>query len=173
LVARGEACDGADLAYTGLAHFTRAQGELDDEILMYQVEVGRGIDRPDGVPGEDWEDSAEFFNAMLPFWTAQRHFERGLATAVSAAAGAQSLCDAETGPAWVSGTVSYYDPNARILKFESGEVVGVAAEFEMRDDPSGDPASLDTGIQIEAEGIGFTDGSMMVKRATPSVPRGG
>jgi hypothetical protein len=167
LAARGESCAGAELAQSTVDRLDRLRDELAQEIFVQRGIVGRDTDPPGGTPGEDWDDAHDFVNAMAQYWQAEQQYDEGFATAVSAAADMQGLCDAETGPELEEGTVSYYDPNARVLEFEFGAVVAVAEEFQQDPDPSGDEVPLGAGVQIQAQGVGFSDGSVMVKRITP------
>jgi len=167
LLSRGESCAGAALAASTMDRLAVLRSELASEVFLLGGVIGRDTDRPGGTPSVDWEDANDFVHEMFPYWLAEQQFDYGFATAVSATADMQDLCESETGPDLVDGTVSYYDPSARTLEFEFGAVVAVAEGFQQDPDPSGDDVPLDTGVQIQAEGIAFSDGSFMAKRITP------
>lgn len=166
-LSQGRTCVGARLADTGVSRLGDARSRYRDLLPLTAAEIGRSHDRPGGIPGEDWEDANEFSGEMLPFWIAEQSFDQGVEAASQAAEEMNAVCDATVSSPALSGVIAFVDPQNRILGLDSGERLGLAAEYEVATNSAGQAVSLGPGVEIEAQGVGFTDGSVMVQQVTP------
>ena len=159
--ARGAPCDGAE---SGVIAARILEVARDDFDLAYVAVLERlGTANPPQPDSE--EESAEPDAAMQPYRFARFYVRQALEQANDAFDEIGVICDAVDGLQQVQGVVASVDMAARSLILESGQVLGLAADFVRAPDAQfGDWEVLD-GTAIEVDTLGFLGGGNLVRTA--------
>lgn len=158
--ARGEPCAAVGTGLVAVRLFEDAQTEFQTAFLLFRA-------RQDALfpsTGDEPEEPAALDDAMQPARFARSYVTRGVELARGAVADIEALCLAAVGPDQVSGTVRGIDLERRAVTLESGEELGLAADFVREATPQGDWEMI-PGSRIEVDLLRFSGGGGLVRTA--------
>ena len=162
--AEGDPCSASLTADRGADGLSLLRPELERLVAVRANRVASIIPAPGGIPNVDWQDQTEFVSQMLPVWRSEQDFVELAAQAASVAETLTEVCENVEGSINVTGTIVDVDPKTGEVHLDTGDIYGIAENFEFPSDSLGQTGSLVPGVQATFSGTAFTDGSAVVDR---------